>query len=432
MKTEINYSKEAQGAIDSYKTHIRAGFFPLPVPLAKAKNATLWDIDGNEYIDFLSFFAVANMGHSHPKIVEASCKAIQDCALTNSSFMSPKYAELGDKIEEILGYKRIVCMCTGADATDTATKLARKWGYLKKDIKENEAFVLTTSACYHGLTISTHSFATTKNEKFGPYVPHVGSVSPSGVVVEYGDIDSLAAALEKDHATIAAFMVEPIQGSAGIVTPPKGYLKQAYDLCKKYNVLFIADEVQTGLGRAGSILKSWDDGIKPDLVCLGKALAGGVAPLSAVCGVEEVMDVLEYGDIGSTMAANPPATAAAVAALGVLIDEKISEQAKEKGALLRKLLLEEKLEQVASVSGDGVLLAAVLNPASLNKSFNGARLAALCAANGLIVNSAAGGKRIRICPPATISAEDVKKGVKIFAECVRTLDSIEGPILGVA
>lgn len=432
MKTSIAYSKEAEQTIDSYKAHVRGGFFPLPVPLAKAKNATLWDVDGNEYIDFLSFFAVANMGHSHPKIVEAACNAIQNCALTNTSFINPGYAKLGEKVAEVLGYERIVCMCSGADATDTATKLARKWGYLKRGIPKNEAFVLTTSACYHGLTISTHSFATTKNDNFGPYVPHVGSTSPSGVLVEYGDIKSLTEALEKDHAKTAAFMVEPIQGSAGIITPPKGYLKEAYEVCRKYNVLFIADEVQTGLGRAGAILKSWDDGVKPDLVCLGKALAGGTAPLSDVCGLKEIMDILEPGDIGSTMAANPPATAAAVAALEVLVDEKISEQAENKGNLLKKLIAEENLEQISSVSVDGVLLAAVLNPSFINNSFNGARLAALCAANGLLVNSAAGGKRIRMCPPATISEEDVAKGVKIFAACVRSLEDIEGPILGVA
>lgn len=432
MKTDIEYSKEAQQTIASYKSHIRGGFFPFPVALAKAKNATIWDVDGNEYIDFLSFFAVTNMGHSHPKIVEATCKAIETCAMTNTSFINPGYAKLGEKVEEVLGYKRIVCMCSGADASDTATKLARKWGYLKKGIAKNEAFVLTASACYHGLTISTHSFAASKNDYFGPYVPLVGSTSPSGVVVEYGDIDALTEALEKDHDKIAAFMIEPIQGSAGMIVPPEGYLKKAYDVCKKYNVLFIADEVQTGLGRAGAILKSWDYGVKPDLVCLGKALAGGAAAISAVGGIEEVMDVLECGDIGSTMAANPPATSAAVAALDILIDEKISEQATEKGALLKKLIAEEKLEQILSVSGEGVLLAAVLNPKSITKSFTAARLAALCVANGLILNAAAGGTRIRLCPPATISTDDIARGVKIFADCVRALNSIEGPILGVA
>lgn len=424
-------SEKSNKVVNDYKTHVTSGFFPLPVPVAKAKNASLWDIDGNEYIDFLSFFAVANMGHAHPKIVEASCKAMHECPLVNTSFINPSYGELGVKINNLLGYNRIISMCSGADATDTATKIARKWGYLKKGIKEDEAFVLTTSACYHGLTISTHSFASVKNNKFGPYVPHVGSISPSGVVVKYGDIQSLKDAIEADGAVIAAFMVEPIQGSAGIIDPPKGYLKKAFELCKENNILFIADEVQTGLGRAGAILKSWDEDIAPDLVCLGKGLAGGVAPLSAVCGDAEIMDILEYGDIGSTMAANPPATAAAVAALDVLVDENICQQSTKKGDLLKKLLLEENLEQILSVSGSGMLRAVALNPDFLDDKFTGARLAALCVSKGVFVGSAANGTRIRICPPPTIEEENLRKGVKIFAECVRLLATVDGPILGV-
>lgn len=424
-------SEKSNKVVSEYKTHVASGFTPLPVPVARAKNASLWDIDGNEYIDFLSFFAVANMGHAHPKIVEASCKALHECPLVNTSFINPSYAELGVKINNLLGYNRIICMCSGADATDTATKIARKWGYLKKGIKEDEAFVLTTSECYHGLTISTHSFASEKNNKFGPYVPHVGSTSPSGVVVKYGDIQSLKDAIEADGAVIAAFMVEPIQGSAGIIDPPKGYLKEAFELCKENNILFIADEVQTGLGRAGAILKSWDEDITPDLVCLGKGLAGGVAPLSAVCGDAEIMDILEYGDIGSTMAANPPATAAAVAALDVLVDENICQQSKTKGDLLKTLLLEENLEQILSVSGSGMMRAVALNPDFLNEKFIGTRLAALCASKGVFVGSSAKGTRIRICPPPTIEEENLRKGVKIFAECVRSLATVDGPILSV-
>lgn len=425
------FSAKAQKTIDDYQTHVKAGFNPLPIPIVKANNANLWDIDGNCYIDFLSFFAVANMGHCHPKIVEATCKAIQECPLVNTAYINPSYAELAVKIDEILGYNRIVCMCSGADATDTATKIARKWGYLKKNIKENEAFILTTSACYHGLTISTHSFATTKNSLFGPYVPFVGPTSPSGIFVEYGNIESLENALRKDHKTIAAFMVEPIQGSAGIIDPPPNFIKEAFELCKKYNVLFIADEVQTGLGRAGSILKSFDYGIKPDLVCLGKALAGGISPLSAVCGNSEIMDIVDYGDIGSTMAANPPATSAAVAALNVLIDEDISKQSKEKGDLLKQLILNADCKEIKDVSGSGMLRAIVLNPEYIDSSFNGRRLAALCANNGLLVNSAAEGKRIRICPPPTIDIEDLKKGVSILVNCIKLLRNVEGPILGV-
>ncbi|KAH3663409.1 hypothetical protein OGAPHI_005399 [Ogataea philodendri] len=417
-------SESTASIIKEYE-NCKGGFTPMKIPIAKAKNATLWDMDGKKYIDFLSFFAVTNMGHAHPKIVDAACEAIRSCPMVNTALINPSYARLASKIHEYLGYERIVCMCTGADCTDAATKIARKWGYQKKKITPGNAFVLTTTDCYHGITISTHSLASTRKTWFEPYVPSVGPVSPSGVTVRYGNIDDLREALEEDSETIAAFMVEPIQGSAGIVTPPANYLREAYLLCKKYNVLFIADEVQTGLGRTGELLQSWASGIKPDLVCLGKALAGGVAPLSAVCGNPDVMDLIEEGDIGSTMAASPPATSAAVAALEVLVEENISKMSARKGTLLRELMLEEDLEQIIDMSGSGMLSAAVLNPKFLSDSFSGRKLQELCAENGLIVNSAAGGTRVRICPPPTIEDELLIQGVKIFAKCVRELAAVK-------
>ncbi|KAG7806960.1 hypothetical protein KL921_004384 [Ogataea angusta] len=425
---EAHFTEKTRAVLEEYE-RCKGGFTPLPIALTKSRNATLWDVDGNRYIDFLSFFAVANMGHAHPKIVEAACTATRECPMANTAFVNPSYAKLASKIKEILGYDSIVCMCTGADSTDAATKIARKWGYKVKGIPAGKAVVLTASACYHGITISTHSLSSAPENLFGPYVPGVGPVSPSGVLVEYGDIESLKKALEKDHETIAAFMVEPIQGSAGIIDPPEGYLKQAYDVCKQYNVLFIADEVQTGLGRTGEILHSWRSGVKPDLVCLGKALAGGVAPLSAVCGNADVMDIIEVGDIGSTMAANPPATAAAVAALEVLVEERIAEQSKEKGKLLRELLEAENVAQISGFSGAGMLCAVILNAEYVTPRFNGPRLRHLCAKRGLMVNSASGGNRMRICPPPTIEEDLLAEGVKIFAQCVRDLESVDDPIL---
>jgi ornithine--oxo-acid transaminase len=411
-----------QAVINTYKTHVKSGFYPLPIAISRAKNATLWDVDGKEYIDFLTMFAVANMGHAHPRIVEACCKAIHECPLVNTALMSPSYAELAVKINDVFGYSRTVCLLAGADATEAAAKIARKWAHMKRGIKTNEAFILTTTACYHGLN-------SINNDNSGPVVSLLGAKSPSGVTVEYGDLQSLEEALKRDHATIAAFMVEPIQGSAGIVDPPRGYISGAYNLCKRYNVLFIADEVQTGMGRAGSLLKSFDDNIRPDLVCLGKGLGGGVAAIAAVIGSEEIMDILQYGDIGSTMAATPPATAAACAALDVLVEENICQMSREKGELLKSLLLEEGLDEIVHVSGDGVLRAAVLNPDLLDDKFNGARIVELCAVNGLIVSSSAKGSRIRLCPPPTIEESQLRKGIKIFAKCVREVKDVKDPIL---
>ncbi|GMG40584.1 unnamed protein product [Ambrosiozyma monospora] len=426
----IKLSEKAQQQIQLYDDHIVGGFTPYPVPLTKALNAKVWDIDGNEYIDFISFFAVANMGHSHPKIVKASVDAIQNGALINTAFLSPSYGQLGATINKVLGYPKSVCMLSGADATDTAAKIARKWGYSKKNIPKDKAFVLTTSSCYHGITISTHSMASKKDESFGPYLPLVGPVSPSGIEVVFDDLESLEKALEKDHSTIAGFMVETIQGSAGIIDASEGYIKKAYELCQKYNVLFIADEVQTGLGRAGYPLMSVALGAKPDLVCLGKALGGAVAPISAVIGTNDVMSIVDGGDIGSTMAANPPATEAAIAALNVLVDEDICGQSLKKGKILRELIMKEKIPEIDHVSGSGVMAALAFKTDLIDDKFNGRRLAALCAENGLLVIPGGGGKRLRICPPATINEEEIEKGVKILGDCCRKLRSIEGPILG--
>ncbi|CDK27991.1 unnamed protein product [Kuraishia capsulata CBS 1993] len=428
MSDYNDVSQETLKAVAEYHEHTRGGFLPLPIPIVKAQDYKLWDSDGKEYLDFLSMFAVVNMGHSHPKIVSAMVKAIQDRALVNTAFVSPSYAALAAKIHQIFGYNRCVAMLSGADATDTATKIARKWGYKVKGITAGKAFVLTTSSCYHGLTISTHSFTSSKDENFGPFVPFVGYISPSGIPVEYGDLTSLEKALEKDHETIAAFMVEPIQGAAGIIDPPEGYFKAAFSLCKKFNVLFIADEVQTGLGRAGYVLKSWSSGVQPDLVCLGKAIAGGMTPLSIVMGNNSVMDLIEKGDIGSTFGATPPATESALAALSVLIDEDLATRSLELGKLMRKLVQDQNLPQIETLTGEGLLCAAVLkNP---SERFNARRLAALCATKGLVIGPIAN-SRVRLCPPLTIKEYDLRRAVEIFAQSCRELESIDGPIIGI-
>lgn len=269
-------STKTQEVVDDYESYVGGGFAPYPVALTHTKGSKAWDVDGKEYIDFLSMYSVVNMGHGHPKILAAAVQAMTEGAVVNLPFHSPYYGKLAKKLHDLFGYDKFVAMTSGAEAADAAVKIARKWGYISKNIPEGKCHILTAAACYHGVTLSTVSLASKKSSAFGPFVPNVGSTAPSGKVVAFGVIDDLREALEVDGERIVAFIIEPIQGSAGIVAPPKGYLKEVAALCKGHNVLFIVDEVQCGLGRAGANLCHLRDGVRPDLVVLGKALAGGM------------------------------------------------------------------------------------------------------------------------------------------------------------
>lgn len=414
-------TETTETVVKEYQSHIKSGFQPLHVALNKSDNATLWDVDGRRYIDFLSFIACTNMGNNNPQIVAAVCRALQQCPTANTTFMNPSYERLGQKVQEVFGYENILCMCSGADSVDSAIKLARKWGYTRKGIPIGKAFVLTTEHCHHGMTLNVQSLASERNPLFGPYMPGVGPISPSGVLVKYGNIDSLEKALSADHDVISAFLVEPIEGAAGCICPPEGYMRKAYELCKKYNVLFIDDEVQAGVGRAGYPLCIWADGIKPDVVCLGKSITGGVIPLSMICGHPDIMDVMEPGDTGSTMAANPPATEAAIAALGVLVNDKICEKSLEQGSLLEKLIMDSCTPHVVAVRGRGCFRGAVLNPDYIDENFNGRKLSELCAEHGLLTCALGHGLSVRLCPPPTISKKDLCEGVEIFTKCVKIM-----------
>ncbi|CZR64870.1 related to CAR2-ornithine aminotransferase [Phialocephala subalpina] len=414
-------SEKTQEVVDDYNSFVAGGFAPYPVALTRVKGAKGWDVDGKEYIDFLSMYSVVNMGHGHPKILAAAIKAMEEGAVINLPFHSPYYGKLAKKLHELFGYDKFVAMTSGAEAADAAVKIARKWGYMVKKIPDGKCHILTAAACYHGVTISTVSLASKKSHLFGPFVPSVGSTSPSGKVVAFGVIDDLKEALEIDGDNIAAFMIEPIQGSAGIISPPKGYLKEVAELCKKHNVLFICDEVQTGLGRTGANLSHLRENVRPDLVVLGKALAGGMYALSGVLGDDSVMGLLDPFEIGSTMAANPVGCAAAIAALDVLVDEKLSERANKMGALLVSTLEAAKLPHVKEIMGNGLFYALVLDdkPPKVTPR----RIVSLLAQRGVLA-SAAGLKRIRICPPLTISKEELLKGCEIVIGAFRDIEDM--------
>ncbi|KAL1873949.1 ornithine aminotransferase [Diaporthe australafricana] len=386
-------SQKNQEVVDLYDNYVAGGFAPYPIALIRAQGSKAWDVDGKEYIDFLSMYSVTNFGHSHPKIVAAATKAASECAVVNMPFHNPYYGQLAKRLHDLFGYDKFVALTSGGEAADAAVKIARKWGYLRKQIPE----------------------------VYGPFMPKVGPISPAGRPIRFGEIDDVREAFEADGERIAAFMVEPIQGSAGVVVPPSGYLKEVEKLCEKHNVLFIADEVQCGLGRAGANLAYQRDGVRPDLVVIAKALAGGMYPLSGVMGNKCTMDLLGPYEIGSTMAATPIACSSALAALDVLVDEDLAARANRMGELLISTLKTANPPHVAGYMGAGLFWALILDTSSARVTPR--RLASLAGQRDLLTG-AAGPDRIRICPPLTISEGEMLRGADILIGSLRDLDSV--------
>ncbi|OQV03853.1 hypothetical protein CLAIMM_08841 [Cladophialophora immunda] len=407
---------------DDYEQCIAGGFAPLPVPLARAQGALAYDVEHKSYIDFLSMIAVNNMGHGHPRIVNAAVKALQSGATVNLAFQSPYYGQLARRLTQAskaFSYDRFVALTSGGEAVDASLKIARKWGHLVKGIPVGKSFILSTSGCYHGVGLSTLSLASKKNCLFETFLPHIGSTSPSGISIRYGSLEDVEMAFELDGSEMAAFIVEPIQGAAGVIVPPDDYLPGIARLCRQYNVLLIADEIQTGLGRCGYPLFHMKAGIRPDLVILGKALSGGVYPVSGVLGDNHIMELLDPYEVGSTMAANPPGCAASLAAIDVLFDEDLSARALMLGDLFISTLKSYEPPHVKEYMGAGLLWAIVINEKP--PQVTSRRVVALLAQRSVLANAIKGG-RIRICPPLTISTGLLLKGVEIIVQALRDVE----------
>lgn len=330
---------------------------PLPVVLNKGKGTKVYDVDGNEYYDFLSAYSAVNQGHCHEKIVEAMVEQAKTLCLTSRAFYNDCLGEYEKYVAELFGYDKVLPMNSGAEAVETAKKLARKWGYEVKGIEPDQAKIVCCEDNFHGRTISIVSMSTDPDayQNFGPFVPGI-------IKIPYNDVAALEKALAAEGESIAAFLVEPIQGEAGVVVPDEGYLKQCFDLCKKHNVLFIADEVQTGIARTGKMLASEHDGVRPDIVILGKALSGGVFPVSAVLADDDIMLTIRPGQHGSTYGGNPVACKVGIAALKVVVDEDLCRRATELGEKFRQGLIEMNDENIELVRGKGLLNAAVIRP----------------------------------------------------------------------
>ena len=360
----------SQQAIEYEQKYSAHNYHPLPVVLAKGLGAHVWDPEGNEYLDFLSAYSAVNQGHCHPKIVGALVEQAHRLTLSSRAFHSDVFGEFAKYVTEIFGYEMVLPMNTGAEAVETAIKLARKWGYVKKGIPEGEAIVLSATENFHGRTLAIVSMSTDPEakENYGPYLENVGPFIPgTNKPLRYNNIEDLEEAFNNAGDKIAAFLVEPIQGEAGIVVPADDYLTKVHALCKKHNILFIADEIQTGIARTGKLLCVEHSNVKPDVVLLGKAISGGVTPVSAVLSSREIMLCFEPGTHGSTYGGNPLSCAVAIAALQVVKDENLVERAATLGEKFRTGL-EPLLETgiVSEIRGRGLLNAIVIDHAKTN------------------------------------------------------------------
>ena len=398
----MKYSQEFIDLENKVGAH---NYHPLPVVLSRGEGAHLWDVEGNQYLDFLSAYSAVNQGHCHPKIIQALKEQSEKLTLTSRAFHNDQLGPYEKYVTEYFGYDRMLPMNTGVEAGETALKLCRKWGYQKKKIVENQAKIIFAQGNFWGRTLAAVSSSTdpVTYKEFGPY-------TPGFEIIPYNDLAALEKAC-KDPNT-AGFMVEPIQGEAGVIVPTPGYLKGVRDICSKYNVLFIADEVQTGLGRTGRLLACDHEQVKPDLLILGKALSGGVLPVSAVLGSDEILLCLKPGEHGSTFGGNPLACAVAKAALKVLKDEKLTERSEKLGQIFRKTLEEVKLDWIREVRGKGLLNAVELDP---NHKVSALTLCLEMAKKGLLAKPTHG-HIIRFAPPLVITEQDLTAGCEIILE----------------
>ncbi|KAJ1659815.1 ornithine aminotransferase [Dispira simplex] len=402
-------SKQAMDLENNYGAH---NYHPLPVVFSKARGTKVWDPEGKEYYDFLSAYSAVNQGHCHPKIIQAMIDQAQVLTLSSRAFHNDKLGEYAKYITGYFGYDMVLPMNTGAEAVETALKLARKWGYQKKQIPHNEAIIFSCSENFHGRTTGVISMSTDPDarDEFGPYLPNVGPKVPgSDAIIRYNHSEDLEAALAIHGPKVAAFLVEPIQGEAGIVVPDEGYLKRCYELCKKHNVLFIADEIQTGLARTGTMLAIDHDRVRPDIVLLGKALSGGVYPVSAVLADRDVMLCIKPGEHGSTYGGNPVACAVAIAALEVIKEENLVERARDLGEKFRHALEAIQSPIIQSVRGRGLLNAIIID-----ESKCGGKSAwdlCMCMKERGVLAKPTHENIIRLAPPLTIHEDELMDGV---------------------
>jgi ornithine--oxo-acid transaminase len=403
MQVAHNLSPRTSYFLDKEDKYGAHNYHPLPVVLSKGSGVHLWDVDGKRYFDFLSGYSAVNQGHCHPKIIEAFLQQAQTLTLTSRAFHNNLLGEFSEYITKFFGYDKVLPMNTGAEAVETAIKLARRWGYEVKGVEPGKAKIVVCDHNFHGRTVNIISFSTDKDSRrdFGPF-------TPGYEVIPYSDISALSKALADKN--VVGFLVEPIQGEAGVVVPEEGYLAAAAALCKEHNVLFMADEIQTGLARTGKMLACDHEGVRADILILGKALSGGTMPVSAVLADNEIMLTIKPGEHGSTYGGNPLACSVAMVSLQVLIDEKMAENAAEQGAYLRSELKALNHPYISMVRGKGLLNAIVIDHPDKEAAW---KICIEMMGNGLLAKPTHG-DRIRFAPPLLISRAQIDECVAII------------------
>lgn len=411
MQPVIDMSEKTQYYLELEERYGAHNYHPLPVVLSGGKGVHLWDVDGKQYYDFLSGYSAVNQGHCHPKIVQSFIEQSQKLTLTSRAFYNDLLGEYEKYITGYFGYEKVLPMNTGVEAVETAIKLCRKWAYEIKGIEEGKAVIIVCEGNFHGRTTSVISFSSdpSARQNFGPYMPGFK-------VIPYNDTLSLAKALEDKN--VAGFLVEPIQGEAGVFVPDENYLAKAKKLCEAANVLFIADEIQTGLARTGKMLACDHENVRPDILLLGKALSGGMMPVSAVLADDKIMMTIKPGEHGSTYGGNPLACKVAMTSLQVLKDEKMAENAVAMGELFRNKLKALESKHISIIRGKGLLNAIVIQHSDSDAAW---KLCLELKENGLLAKPTHGDK-IRFAPPLIIAEEQITESVEIIGTSLHRLD----------
>lgn len=408
----MKITSTAQCFIDLEAKYGAHNYHPLPVVLSRGKGAFLWDVDGKKYFDFLSAYSAVNQGHCHPKIVQALKEQAEQLCLTSRAFYNDCLGLWEEFMHGYFGYDKMLPMNSGAEAVETGIKLARRWGYRCKGIPKEEALIIVCDGNFHGRTVSIVSMSTDP-DAFSDYGPY----TPGFIKIPYDDVEALRQVLEKYGEKVAGFLVEPIQGEAGVYVPHDGYLKACYDLCKQHNVLFVADEIQTGIARTGCMLACDHEEVRPDILLLGKAISGGILPISCVLADDEVMLTIAPGEHGSTYGGFPLASKVAVAALSVVKEEHLTENAERLGKIFREEVGKIESPLIESVRGKGLLNAVVIKP------YKGKTAWDLClkmAENGLLAKPTHQ-HIIRFAPPLCIREEELREAIEIIKESMESL-----------
>jgi ornithine--oxo-acid transaminase len=403
MKTQDYINRE-----DMYGAH---NYHPLPVVLERGKGPFVWDVEGKRYFDFLSAYSAVNQGHCHPRIIKALKQQARRLTLTSRAFYNSVLGEYEEYITRHFGYDKVLPMNSGAEADETALKLCRKWAYKKKGIQQDKAKIICCEGNFHGRTITIVSMSTDPDARndYGPF-------TPGFVVIPYNDIKALENALV--DTDVAGFLVEPIQGEAGVFVPDDGYLKKAHELCRKHNVLFIADEVQTGLGRTGKLLACDHEGVRPDILILGKALSGGVMPISVVLADDDIMLTIKPGEHGSTFGGNPLAGKVAIASLEVIKNENLAGNADRLGKIFRDELRKIESEMIDIVRGKGLLNAVVIKPKGGKTAWD----VCLAMKDKGVIAKPTHEHIIRFAPPLVITEKQLREALSLIKEAFKLFE----------